>query len=219
MGTAVLSPEQAKQIAARKTFAIVPYDTAVAALRECLTFEDITHWQNYAEVAQAWGKVHKSDEAIRLARAVKLHAQRRMGELAKEIVAQSRKAAGVSASARGLSAAGISLKTVLMEQGATASEAHTVSALGRASKSAFNKAASSSKPPTASSFVKKISSAANPWISFAIQARWGAFVSAINIEDAEDIARIAKRHARDPKEIKRQAEQMRSWLGDFIKAL
>lgn len=66
----------------------VQYDEAVKALAACTTIDESKHWADKAEALAAWAKVYKDDQVAIEARRLKLHAYRRMGELAQELEKQ-----------------------------------------------------------------------------------------------------------------------------------
>jgi hypothetical protein len=63
----------------------VQYDAAVKALQECLQIDDAKLWADKADALAAWAKVYRDDVIGRQARQLKLHAYRKMGELAGEL--------------------------------------------------------------------------------------------------------------------------------------
>ena len=67
--------------------AIVPleYTKAVAALKRCQSIDDAKQWAGKAEALAAWAKIYKQDQAGKEARRLKLHAHRKMGELAEAL--------------------------------------------------------------------------------------------------------------------------------------
>lgn len=83
---AVLSAEQARQVTRGRTPLVpVEYETAVKALSECLTLDESKYWSDKADALAAWAKIYRDGDALRKAKALKLHAYRRMGELAGEL--------------------------------------------------------------------------------------------------------------------------------------
>lgn len=79
----VITAKQAKQITGgRPPFLPIEYEEALKMLDACLTLDDAKYWDNYADAYEAWAKIHRSNDAIRKAKALKLEASRRMGLLA-----------------------------------------------------------------------------------------------------------------------------------------
>jgi hypothetical protein len=63
----------------------VEYETAVKALAACLSLDDSKRWADKADALAAWAKIYHDGTVTRQAKALKLHAYRRMGQLAKEL--------------------------------------------------------------------------------------------------------------------------------------
>lgn len=82
----VITSEQAKRITKGRTPLIpVEYETAVKALSECITFDETKYWSDKADALAAWAKIYRNDEVSRKAKMLKLHAYRRMGQIASEL--------------------------------------------------------------------------------------------------------------------------------------
>ena len=83
----VISEEQARQITGgRKPLVPVEYERACTALAECQTIDEAKYWDNKADALAAWAKIYNNDQAGLEAKRLKLHAYRRMGEIAREII-------------------------------------------------------------------------------------------------------------------------------------
>lgn len=83
---AVLSREQGKAVVnGRQPLVPVEYEAAVKALTECISLDETKYWSNKADALAAWAKIYRSDETVRKAKMLKLHAYRRMGEIAAEL--------------------------------------------------------------------------------------------------------------------------------------
>jgi hypothetical protein len=63
----------------------VEYEAACKALATVTTIDEAKFWTDKAEALAAWAKIYKSDRAAVEAKRLKLHAYRRMGELAAEL--------------------------------------------------------------------------------------------------------------------------------------
>lgn len=63
----------------------VEYDRALQALAACTKVDEARTWDNKADALAAWAKIYRSDQASLLAQRLKLHAYRRMGQLAEEL--------------------------------------------------------------------------------------------------------------------------------------
>lgn len=84
--TQVITKAQARQITRGRTPLVpVEYETAIKALSECVTFEDSKYWSDKADALAAWAKIYHSNETLIKAKRLKLHAFRRMGQIANEL--------------------------------------------------------------------------------------------------------------------------------------
>src|SRR5208282_4621524 len=84
--TKVLTKEEAKRITKGRTPLVpVEYETAITALTECAHLDEAKYWDNKADALAAWAKIYHSDECARKAKMLKMHAYRRMGQLAGEL--------------------------------------------------------------------------------------------------------------------------------------
>src|ERR1700689_1121318 len=108
----VITREQAKQITRGRT-PMVPleYEEAVKALASCLTFDEAKYWSDKASALAAWAKIYHSHEIDRKAKMLRLHAYRRMAELAQDIQKQNGKGR---------------IRTILEEQGLSVTEARQI---------------------------------------------------------------------------------------------
>lgn len=133
---------------AAKPLIPICYETACSALSECLTIDDAQMWDAKADALAAWAKIYHDNDAARKARALKLHAYRRMGLLSRELTKTKPKynANGPVPGARAL----------LMDKGLKTHDADACMRLSRASEKAFSKAINSPKPPAPSSFMHKV---------------------------------------------------------------
>jgi hypothetical protein len=96
----VITAEQAKQITGGRTPLVpVEYEQAVQALVACITLDETKYWSAKADALAAWAKIYRDETVAREARALKLHAYRRMGEIAAEL--QPRSFGSVPGSNRG----------------------------------------------------------------------------------------------------------------------
>lgn len=140
----VLSPEVARQITRGRT-PLLPqeYEDAIHALTACTSLDEAKYWSTKADVYAAWAKIYHSDEIMRKARVLKLHAQRRMAQLAQQLRPTKRGPGGDGP------------VQFLRKQGFKRHEAEEIRAVGNASQKDFDRAVSSSKPPTARYFKNK----------------------------------------------------------------
>lgn len=84
--SAVLTSEQARQVTRGRTPLVpVEFEQAIAALQACITLDDSKYWSDKADALAAWARIYRNDDVMRKAKVLKLHAFRRMGELAAEL--------------------------------------------------------------------------------------------------------------------------------------
>jgi hypothetical protein len=133
----------------RKPNVPVQYETAVKMLAECLTLDEAKLWDAKSDALAAWAKIYRDDEVTRKAKALKLHAYRRMGQLAAELRPHK-------VTEKGRSPGPFSL---LLESGMSRTAAESATALGRMSKRDFAKAINNPKAPIT---IVRITNAANP---------------------------------------------------------
>lgn len=82
----VVTAEQAKKITRGRTPLVpVAYENAVKALAECISLDEAKYWDNKADALAAWAKIYRDGKALRQAKQLKLHAFRRMGQIAGEL--------------------------------------------------------------------------------------------------------------------------------------
>lgn len=82
----VITAKQAKQITGGRTPLVpVEYETAIKALVACTTLDEAKYWSDKSDALAAWAKIYRSDDVLLKAKQLKLHAYRRMGQLAKEL--------------------------------------------------------------------------------------------------------------------------------------
>lgn len=98
----------------------VEYDTAIKALEACTSLDETRVWNNAADALAAWAKIYNSGEAELKAKRLRLHAHRRMGQLARELRPPGRMKGGGYRGCQGKLPGAISL---LQEYGLTKTEA------------------------------------------------------------------------------------------------
>lgn len=75
----------AKRLTVSKAPLPVAYREAIKALERCQDIDEAKEFIDQAEALAAWARIYKKNEAGKQARALRLHAYRRMGELAQEL--------------------------------------------------------------------------------------------------------------------------------------
>lgn len=137
---AVISADVARQVTGgREALVPVEFEEAVKALAACREIDEAKYWSDKASALAAWAKIYHSTKVSREARLLKLHAYRRMAELAADIKA-----------ARGQGR----VRDVLSEQGLSVTEARQIEGVGRASREAFDRAVNAANPPSPWAFTR-----------------------------------------------------------------
>ena len=146
----VITAKQAKQITGGRT-PLLPgeYEQALACLENCVHLDEAKYWDNKSDVLAAWAKIYHSDDVMRKAKVLKLHAYRRMSQIAEEI----RPFKGGSEG--GGRAPGP--QSFLRDSGFKKHVAEEIRAVGRVEKDAFDRYAASPRPPSPS-FFKRLES-------------------------------------------------------------
>lgn len=116
-------------------FGIAEYEQAIALLRACLHIDDAKRFANFADAKAAWAKIHHDETALRLCKALKLTACRRIGELAVSQKPPVPRKSGKESFAYNAKAPAYQL---LRGEGLTGSEASAAIALQRMSPERFN---------------------------------------------------------------------------------
>jgi hypothetical protein len=133
----VITADQAKKITGgREPLLPAEFEKACRDLASCRTFDEAKYWSDKASALAAWAKIYHSTRIAREARLLKLHAYRRMAELAKDI----KKAKGTAPA------------KVLAAQGFEKWEADEVMAVGRAPQEVYERALAKEVPPSPAHF-------------------------------------------------------------------
>jgi hypothetical protein len=112
----------------------VQYDVAVRALVECQSIDDAKEWDNKADALAAWAKIYKDNEVSIQAKRLKLHAYRRMYQLANEIQPKKFGSKGPW--------------SLFQEHGFSKSAANRISRIGRLAQAQFDAVVTSENPPS-----------------------------------------------------------------------
>jgi hypothetical protein len=144
--SALISKEQARQITGGRLPHIpVEYETAVNSLQACLTLDEAKYWSNAADAFTAWAKMYRSGDALRKAKMLKLHAFRRMGQLAEEINPRLvKQGVGVGKG----SVAGSGPRSILKQHGFSAAEVDAARMLADVSERTFTRLLKNPMSPT-----------------------------------------------------------------------
>lgn len=83
---AVITSKQAKQITGGRTPLVpIEYERALESIKACTTFEEAKYWDTEVDKLAAWANIYHQDKVSIEARRLKLHAFRRMGEIAEKL--------------------------------------------------------------------------------------------------------------------------------------
>lgn len=126
------------------------FNEAVKALAACRTLDEAIYFDNKADALAAWAKIHKSDQAGREARALKLHAYRRMGILAEELQPTNRRqvARDHERGSQFLTGMRPGAAALLRSSGLSPAAANAAIAVSKASESQFADLISKERPPS-----------------------------------------------------------------------
>jgi hypothetical protein len=225
----VITQRQAREITRGRTPLVpVEYEEACKALVACSTIDEAKYWDNKADALAAWAKIYHDDKVTRQARALKLWAYRRMGELAAELRPQK---------SGGKKQGGSTLGpwSLLLESGLTLAETTAARALARAPLSEVKRATEMSKPPSPLGAVRGrngINTA--PWGGkrnwFWDETKWrvcweeiGHCIAAIRNHDAVLMAKNINPHAMKSlpagPSVRTRVRELIEWLDAFEQAL
>lgn len=205
----VITSEQAKRITKGRTPLVpVEYETAVKALAECITLDETKYWSDKADALAAWAKIYRSPDVMLKAKRLKLHAYRRMGEIAGEL--RPRKLRRGNGEGTGAYPGPVSL---LIDQGLTRTQAQAARRVASLPERQFNK---EMKEPRAPSTVAYSMLKVNP--TWQMLSHYGMSLRAwCRSNDAKEAARKL-----DDKQIetaRQMATDLTEWFDDFERAL
>lgn len=210
---AVITAEQARKITGgRKPLVPVVYEEAIKALAECLSLDDAKLWSDKADALAAWAKIYHDDKVDRQARALKLHAYRRMGQLAIELSPQKRKGGAGNNGTSSIRAYGS--QKMLMANGLNHAKATAATKLANMPQGKFDGLLKEKKPVSPTSVLTLRSE--NRWVSFSYPV-WAGFLARCRNNDPREIATHV--HTRDRESIRKSAIEMRDWLDEFERHL
>jgi hypothetical protein len=178
----------------------VQYSKAIKAIAACRSFDEARDWSDKADALAAWSKIYRDDKIGREAKALKLHAYRRMGQLAAAL--RPRKGTG-----RG----SVGAQSLLEEEGFSKSRASSIVKIGKMEEEPFQAIANSSKPPSPSVLVHQKLRPNPEWASFS--HRMSMFLSGMRQASPRDVA--ANLSDREAQAALKQCREMLFWLVPF----
>lgn len=141
---AVITEKQARKITGgRKPLVPVEYESAIRSLQLCASLDDAKYWSDKADALAAWARIYRNDEAGTEARKLKLHAYRRMGDLARDIAK-----ANVNSKDTAIRR---SSRAVLMGSGLKGYQARAAQTTSAMPEQRFNEVVNLPKPPSPAS--------------------------------------------------------------------
>jgi hypothetical protein len=206
----VITAEQAKQITRGRTPLVpVEYETAIKALTECVTLDEAKYWSDKSDALAAWAKIYHSNDAQRKAKLLKMHAFRRMGEIAAEIRPQQKKGGGRPGGGAGSLPGPISL---LQEHGLGRNEAGAARRLALLPDRQFQRLLKNPKAPT--TLMHELWSESDPvWRAFSQPAMTlRSFCRRTKAADVAAVCNDSEQYAGTAREIVRELTE---WLDDL----
>lgn len=188
----------------------VIYEEACRALTACLDIDEAKEWADKSEALSAWAKIYHDNEAARKARALRLLAYRRMGQLAAEIRPPRARYKGP-----GRKGGPPGPEALLREHGLSSGNASSARRLALMSESQFDKYFKSPHPPAPSSLAQYGASSSPEWTIFKIA--FGSFASACSRYDSAKMASgLTEMEARWARE---KTRAICDWLDEFERRL
>lgn len=132
-------------VVAKVPDAILPveYTAAVNAIAKCRTIDDAKFWSDKSDALAAWAKIYQNAEAEKEAKRLKLHAFRRMNDLANEIQPRTYlRGPGTKGKAQQDGP-----RALLRKHGLSETQAQHIRRIGQIPQPRFDALISSDKPP------------------------------------------------------------------------
>lgn len=146
----VITSEQAEKVTKKRAPQVpVEYEDACKSLAACIDIDEAKYWSDKADALAAWAKIYHSNDAERKSKQLKLHAFRRMGQLAKELRPQI--ALGGAQRADGAFVGGGSTpgpRSLLLEKGLSAAKVAAAIGLAHLPKDRFEQMVNRPRPPS-----------------------------------------------------------------------
>lgn len=142
----------------------VIYQEAIRDLIACQTLDEAKYFSDKAEALAAWAKIYKSDQAAIESKRLKLHAYRRMGQLAIELQPKR----GVKGKANGGLAPGP--LALLRSRGFRQYDAQIMSKLARTKNEVFDGFIDQPHPPSPAGLYQKLANTTEAWKCLHLQS-------------------------------------------------
>jgi hypothetical protein len=227
--TNVITPDQARQITGGHIPLIpVEYEEACKRLVACQTLDEAKYWDNKADALAAWAKIYHNDQAGREARALKLWAYRRMGELAAELRPHrhmgTKPGEQVGKHGRGGSTPGPF--SLLKEQGLTESQASAARRLARVPLETVKELVELPRPPSPGTVLRDMPGKPDQYHPnrFGTHPQWtGTWgplkhaIAAVDKVSARELARSVE--PRFASRVRERLSVLIDWLDEFEQAM
>lgn len=208
----VLTIADARKYAESKKFHLpVVYEEAVKALKNTRTINEANEFNNAAEALATWAKIYRSDEAGRQAKQLKLHAYRRMGELARQLAPGKPKKGGGRHP-------GPAAK--LQELGFSHHQANGATYLSKLNKRDFNKLVNQKNPPAPTSAAKRfrVLGTTTQW-QLIRASQHTPFNCTVFISENDPVELARKLNKGEVKLAREMTIELIEWLDEFEQAL
>lgn len=188
------------------------YERGCSLLEQCMKFDETKYWDSLSDAAMAWGKIHKSDRVEQLARALKLRAFRRLGELAEmeRPITERKPRKGASTGERCGRPGGPA--SWLIEQGLDRNQAQAAQMLQKMPADKFDELTRRRRPPLPTSCRKGEYSAWQQFYMRSAITNVSAATLAISPVAALKLEGIERR---DQQKLLRIARQLSKWFSEF----
>lgn len=214
----VISKEQARRITGGRT-PLVPaeYEAAVTALQKCQTIDDAKYWADKSDALAAWARIYRNDQAGSEAKRLKLHAYRRMGQLAEQL--RPRKSIGRSPDGRYVGTMP-GPQSLLREHGFNSGEVSAIRRVALTDAHVFNAAVTSPDPPSPTEFMNKTRGGSAIWKVVAGQSGGASLIAFRSFCRKYRARDIAKALAPDEQHKTREmAIEVGDWIDELIERL
>jgi hypothetical protein len=204
----LISEEQARAITGgRKPLVPIKYEEACKALVECQSIDDAKYFSDKADALAVWAKIYSNDEAGLEAKKLKLHAYRRMSQLADELRPQEK-------SKRTGRGAPNGPPSLLREKGFSQTAVGAMRKLGRLPEHKFEQLIKLPSPPSPTSFSQTVAlSGSKSYEEFTRQSGVYNLRAFCNKNGARDVAKGMSES--EGKRCRVIAKGLLDWLDEF----
>jgi len=218
MNHTVLTTRQAQQITGGRTPLIpLEYESAVKSLLACESLNEAKYWSDKADALAAWAKIYRNDDAGHAARRLKLHAFRRMGQIAAELRPGGNKSPQQDSSGKFISGAGSlkGAKSLLREQGLSDRKAVVARKLALKSDADFSKLIDSKYVPSIQKIKDLSDDASESWrVLSGTMCKFAQFT-----RTKKGTRLVSGLTDKELERVRRYATEIIEWMDEFDQAL